>query len=108
MVDMISIFDPAVCRYTLAYYSYDIDVGAPRAILEANGNFERIQPFKNFSPASSMARGVPALISLVFKMPKMKSLGHMEKVMYGQSCRFWPFGAVENKGLLAAHSRRVA
>jgi len=28
-----------------------------------------------------------------------------EKVMNGQSCRFWPFGAVENKGLLAAHSR---
>jgi len=27
--------------------------------------------------------------------------------MNGQSCRFWPFGAVENKGLLAAHSCRV-
>jgi len=48
MVDMILIFDHAVCGYTLAYYWYDIDVGTPRAILEANGNFGRIQPFKNF------------------------------------------------------------
>jgi len=37
--------------------TYDIDDGTPRAILEANGNFEEIQPFKNFPPASSMVRG---------------------------------------------------
>jgi len=57
MVDMIPIFDPAVCGYALAYGN-DIDVGTPCAILEANGNYERIQPFKNFPP-------------------KKKSLGHM-------------------------------
>jgi len=29
------------------------------------------------------------------------------KVMNGQSCRFCPYGAVENKCLLAAHSCRL-
>jgi len=37
--DMISIFDLAVCGYTLAYCWYDIDVGTPCAILEASGKF---------------------------------------------------------------------
>jgi len=31
---------------------------------------------------------------LVLKLPKMKSLDHMDKkVMYGEICRFWAFGA---------------
>jgi len=44
--------------------------------------------------------------TLVFcvDIPKMKSLVHMGEVMNGQSCRFWPFGAVENKCILVAHS----
>jgi len=63
MVDMISIFHTAVCGYTLEYCWYSIDVGTPRAVLEANGNLERIQPFKNFPPAEYGTRlgGVDAL-----------------------------------------------
>jgi len=36
----------------------------------------------------------------------MKSSAHTYggKVMNGKRCRFWPFGDVENKGLLAAQS----
>jgi len=55
----------------------------PLAILEANGNFERIQPFKTFQPCPCQYRFGTLLKSpLVLEIPKMKSLAEMGKELW--------------------------